>query len=640
MNIWVLSMWVISSLMACWSFSLLVRSISEAVGRLRKRLISHRSTKSFWLGLVLMLVCAAAAGFAGYMAVYLEGLFTRPSERWTTPVSIIGGSVGVFGIFMIIMAFVGDRARGRVRCPKCWYDMNDASGLQCPECGLVAKDAEQFSTARRPKWAFILGFLLFITGAYPVVLNKKIAKHGPLVMIPTWVLMAGWEDLPESWILRNWGKGQPGCLEERIGLKWISQSKLERFGEELVEPMMGSKAARWDHRHVNLLASVYRNGGTWLDYRDDYFPSAPQGVDLDKLLQLSAIDMLGAMTTNTPNTLDTHILESFDDTSLNTYNMAWSWVIRNGDRSFEGDQFPGRLFYIDYMRSPEIHAETARALKDVLSEFNNERFIKLISDDEKDVRDDAFRLAIDTGLVDLNPEIFFESGDQLNLRKSKLQFHLGRVFHLLAPESQDRAFEVMSHWIRSGDPAKRAYAVSSVQYLQNNVGYNQSTPVDSYHRVVQDIIEYAVHDVRTPYTDKPKMSIGWIASGVITRYNTSGEIAFPILLDRIANGKGLSGAIRWGTGDPDAYESLVKYWLDTFAGFANSDKTSTRRWILRNIPTQTGTPYDAQLDAMVVEYLFDTDKQIRESALRKMKSRGALDLVPEDYDAITPSVRP
>ena len=191
---------------------------------------------------------------------------------------------------------------------------------------------------------------------------------------------------------------------------------------------------------------------------------------------------------------------------------------------------------------------------------------------------------------------------------------------------------MMSEWIRSDDPAKRAFVVSSIQYLQNNIGFNQSTQIDSYHRVVQDIIEHAIDDERKPYTDKPKTSIDWIAAGVITNYNTTGDIAFPILLERIANGKSPSGSVRWPTDDPDAYEKLVEYWLESFAEFAGSDESSVRRWIIRNIPSQTGTRFDKQLNAIAIEYLYDADKRIRESALRKIKSRDALALIPEDYE--------
>ena len=39
------------------------------------------------------------------------------------------------GAPLLVWAMFGDRARGRRRCPRCWYDMSGATLLKCPECG-------------------------------------------------------------------------------------------------------------------------------------------------------------------------------------------------------------------------------------------------------------------------------------------------------------------------------------------------------------------------------------------------------------------------------------------------------------------------------------------------------------------------
>lgn len=45
-------------------------------------------------------------------------------------------SVGLFACLALLgWALFWDRARGRQRCPKCWYDMSAAIGRRCPECG-------------------------------------------------------------------------------------------------------------------------------------------------------------------------------------------------------------------------------------------------------------------------------------------------------------------------------------------------------------------------------------------------------------------------------------------------------------------------------------------------------------------------
>ncbi len=45
------------------------------------------------------------------------------------------------------------------------------------------------------------------------------------------------------------------------------------------------------------------------------------------------------------------------------------------------------------------------------------------------------------------------------------------------------------------------------------------------------------------------------------------------------------------------------------------------------------TQHDTELNTLAVRFLLDPNKRIRKSALRKLDSRKALDLVPDDYDA-------
>ena len=45
----------------------------------------------------------------------------------------------------------GDRARGRRRCPRCWYDLSHTLGMTCPECGLTATSERSLHRTRR-RW--------------------------------------------------------------------------------------------------------------------------------------------------------------------------------------------------------------------------------------------------------------------------------------------------------------------------------------------------------------------------------------------------------------------------------------------------------------------------------------------------------
>lgn len=69
--------------------------------------------------------------------------------------------VGVIGALLLAWALAWDRARGRARCPKCWYDRGGLpSEAACPECGLVPGRARSVHRTRRRWRVALLGLLL------------------------------------------------------------------------------------------------------------------------------------------------------------------------------------------------------------------------------------------------------------------------------------------------------------------------------------------------------------------------------------------------------------------------------------------------------------------------------------------------
>lgn len=69
------------------------------------------------------------------------------------------------GVASLLWFVRGDPARGRRRCPRCWYDMAGVASLACPECGRTARsERSQRRRRRRRRWAG-LGLGLLITAA-------------------------------------------------------------------------------------------------------------------------------------------------------------------------------------------------------------------------------------------------------------------------------------------------------------------------------------------------------------------------------------------------------------------------------------------------------------------------------------------
>lgn len=96
-----------------------------------------------------------------------------------------GAVLALLGLALVYWSLLHDRARGRRRCPKCWYDMS-APGpdpLTCPQCGRTAKrEKKLFKTRRRWGWATIALFLFL--GVLSLSLTPQVKHEGWLSIIP------------------------------------------------------------------------------------------------------------------------------------------------------------------------------------------------------------------------------------------------------------------------------------------------------------------------------------------------------------------------------------------------------------------------------------------------------------------------
>lgn len=74
-------------------------------------------------------------------------------------------AISLAGAAILARSLRGDPARGRRRCPKCWYAMPGVPGLTCPECGHAARDESRLFRNRRPRRWLALSLLLLALGA-------------------------------------------------------------------------------------------------------------------------------------------------------------------------------------------------------------------------------------------------------------------------------------------------------------------------------------------------------------------------------------------------------------------------------------------------------------------------------------------
>ena len=77
--------------------------------------------------------------------------------------------VPLVGFVLVAWGLWGDRSKGRLRCPKCWYDMRGTvPRLVCPECGHDARQERQLYRTRRAWRRIVVGAVLVLLSVYPL----------------------------------------------------------------------------------------------------------------------------------------------------------------------------------------------------------------------------------------------------------------------------------------------------------------------------------------------------------------------------------------------------------------------------------------------------------------------------------------
>ena len=135
------------------------------------------------------------------------------------PLNALFAGVAAFALVLLVWAVRGDRAKGRRRCPECWYDMRGtlptgraaaeaddardqtaAPSLLCPECGhTAATDRDLYKPRRRPRLA-LLAVAIVLLSFYGQTVPRAL-RTGPLGLVPTTVLIGGMRWLPAEWYM-------------------------------------------------------------------------------------------------------------------------------------------------------------------------------------------------------------------------------------------------------------------------------------------------------------------------------------------------------------------------------------------------------------------------------------------------------
>lgn len=638
MNTWISLFWAACALMACWSFSLFVRLISETVARKRKRLAIRYSKRATRIALGLMVLCGVVSVVCGKAAFDLHDDFNQGSSRWVNAATVVGWSVAAFGVLMLIWWIVGDRARGRVRCPKCWYDMSAAAGLQCPECGKIAKGEAKFGKARRPRWMVVMAVVLMGSGWYGVLVGPRVAETEEwLAAVPTWVLMVGWEVLPEEWIYDDWSFTNPqfddSCLEMRLDDysddQWVSDRMKARFGRRLIRGMTGSAEARWDPVRLVLINSVdhevmYR----WnRDREQSEWIGLPSDAEL--LFRLSAVDMIEAVTAENPSDLQIRIMERISEDDDSPYRITRGWI---------WSEFSAGN---DELESEEIEQLVKEYLPDVLHGLDSlilsEEFRRNLVLEYTGRAGIALQIGQDAGLFDQLYSEFLTAeyhADSMSLSSRVMWLSLG--LRPLKDEELALVFSDLARLAQLDDPDSLYFAARVIMTLQRLRTLDSSTNLDSYHSAYEAVVSNGLDNLYAGPPDDDGRAYGIAVRQLTTihqftltamaYHDLSGTQAYPLIREQLLTNPAQTPQLSTWNGRSRELSS-VELWFENFSEFVESDNEDIRYWIISNLPTQLGTEYDDRLDRIAMSFLGDVDEDLDELAQEKLRARLAEQLI-------------
>jgi hypothetical protein len=197
-----------------------------------------------------------------------------PTYAWYSTAAILG----LVGACLLIKWLIGDRSKGRRRCPRCWYDMSGTPGLTCPECGTTVKAEHRLFQNRRRRSRLAVSAMLLLA-ASAIIGFQYSRKAGWTSLIPTPALV--FLVHPDSVNVKNTTPTPstlPGALYKRWNAgtltEWESQLLMRRHKHYLVRsrkhwpegvPVAVEVVPVWTGRTRPETFQIRPDGRQWVD---------------------------------------------------------------------------------------------------------------------------------------------------------------------------------------------------------------------------------------------------------------------------------------------------------------------------------------------------------------------------------------
>ncbi|MCE2967663.1 MAG: hypothetical protein ACK5WB_06665 [Phycisphaerales bacterium] len=207
---------------------------------------------------------------------------------------IVGWSIIALSAWVLMRFVRGDRARGRRRCPRCWYELGRQSDTgspgeggppgdssrRCSECGFVARSEAMLGRTRRRVRGLALAAVLALAGA-GIVLAPRVYREGWASAVPGPVLY---------WMVPYAGQGAARSAVDELRSRHKSDLTMWINSESRYVQAFGNA----DGDNLGILA-------TWLDVLGDEKSVTPEdrARALDRAAEaamrtLSTVSVLGA----------------------------------------------------------------------------------------------------------------------------------------------------------------------------------------------------------------------------------------------------------------------------------------------------------------------------------------------------------
>ena len=167
------------------------------------------------------------------------------------------------GLALARWALFSDRANGRRRCGRCWYDMTGTITMICPECGWEAKAEPDLQRTRR-RYRLLMPALALWLGAGYFALLPRASREGWGAVTPTPILVLMFQFNGAEWIIEGIEQRvmQPTSSMMRVGAgplagrpaRWIGSIAAQRILHD-DRPAARIRYIQWMDQHRSTLAA-------------------------------------------------------------------------------------------------------------------------------------------------------------------------------------------------------------------------------------------------------------------------------------------------------------------------------------------------------------------------------------------------